>query len=49
MTRRFIKFIGKCKVTKVVKKGRKPVIFMKCQGKPKTKSMSAQEILESVR
>lgn len=45
MKKRFMKFIGNCQVTKVFKKGSKPKIFLKCIGNSKTKSMTAQQII----
>ena len=41
--------MGNCRVTKVVRKGHNPKIFMKCEGKPQTKNMSAEEIIKSVK
>lgn len=44
--RRFMKFIGGCKLLKVAKRGNRVRITMKCEGKKIDKTLTAQEILE---
>jgi len=42
----YIKSLGRCQMTKIVKRGRTPIITLKCHGISKKKIETAQEIID---
>ncbi len=49
---RYIKVKKRCQVIKITNKGKKPIVYMKCFGKPNKKGkkkQTAQEIINSIK